>query len=83
MNGVAQTLSAAGRSFGPFASGALFTLSTQVQSKGELVAWGLFGGVALAGWIWTLGINGGNLESADFLGEGGDTQDEETNETLI
>lgn len=69
LNGIAQTLSAAGRSFGPFASGGLFTLSTRIQHKGELLAWGLFGGVALLGWVWALTINGDSLESEDYLGD--------------
>lgn len=71
LNGIAQTLSAAGRSFGPFASGGLFTLSMRLQHKGELLAWGVFGGVALVGWGWTLFISGGKLESDDFLGDDG------------
>lgn len=70
LNGVAQTLSAAGRSFGPFASGGLFTLSMRVQPKGELLAWGLFGGIALVGWVWTMFIRGGKLESDDYVGDG-------------
>lgn len=82
LNGIAQTLSAAGRSFGPFASGALFTLSTHVRPKGELLAWGLFGGVALAGWFWTLSINGESLESADFIRESEDLSEEETSSPL-
>ncbi|ROV87433.1 hypothetical protein VSDG_09848 [Cytospora chrysosperma] len=71
LNGIAQTLSAAGRSFGPFVSGGLFTLSMRVQPKGELLAWGLFGGVALIGWVWTMFIRGGKLESDDYVGDGG------------
>ncbi|ROV87379.1 hypothetical protein VMCG_10745 [Cytospora schulzeri] len=71
LNGIAQTLSAAGRSFGPFASGGLFTLSMRVQPKGELLAWGLFGGIALVGWVWTMFIRGGKLESDDYVGDGG------------
>ncbi|KAJ4386761.1 hypothetical protein N0V93_009659 [Gnomoniopsis smithogilvyi] len=69
LNGLAQTLSAAGRSFGPFASGSLFTLSTRIHPKGEFLAWGLFGGVALIGWVWSLLVKGGNLESDDFTGD--------------
>lgn len=72
LNGIAQTLSAAGRSFGPFASGGLFTLSMRLQHKGELLAWGVFGGIALAGWGWTMFIKGGKLESDDFLGDEAD-----------
>ncbi|KAF3765198.1 MFS general substrate transporter [Cryphonectria parasitica EP155] len=72
LNGIAQTLSAAGRSFGPFTSGAVFTLSARIRPKGELLAWGLFGGVALLGWLWTLAIKGDSLESEDFVGEDDD-----------
>ncbi|KAK4213753.1 MFS general substrate transporter-like protein [Rhypophila decipiens] len=68
LQGIAQTLSAAGRSVGPFLSGGLFTLSTRVQPKGEALAWGLFAGVTLLGWAGTLLIDGKGqgLESADF-----------------
>ncbi|CAN8100744.1 unnamed protein product [Discula destructiva] len=88
LNGLAQSLSAAGRSFGPFASGALFTLSTRIQPKGEVLAWGLFGGVALVGWVWSLTINGSSLESDDFEGDdhesvdGDDTTVNEVDEEL-
>ncbi|TDZ20159.1 putative membrane protein [Colletotrichum orbiculare MAFF 240422] len=69
LNGIAQTLSAAGRSFGPFVSGALFTLSTRVQPKGEALAWGTFGGIALLGWVGSLAIRNRGLESDDWVGE--------------
>ncbi|OLN96452.1 putative membrane protein YCR023C-like protein 2 [Colletotrichum chlorophyti] len=69
LNGIAQTLSAAGRSFGPFVSGALFTLSTRVHPKGEALAWGIFGGIALLGWIASLAIRNRGLESDDWVGE--------------
>ncbi|KAH9436413.1 hypothetical protein MCOR02_000085 [Pyricularia oryzae] len=69
LNGIAQTLSAAGRSVGPFVSGGIFTLSSQVRPRGELVAWGVFGGIALLGWFGTLAIRGEGLESADWVGE--------------
>ncbi|KAI1801563.1 MFS general substrate transporter [Daldinia bambusicola] len=65
LNGIAQTLSAAGRSVGPFLSGGLFTLSTHVQPKGEALAWGLFAGIALAGWLGSFAIHGEGLESTD------------------
>jgi hypothetical protein len=54
---------------GPFLSGGLFTLSTHVQPKGESLAWGLFAGIALAGWVGTLSIRGKGLESGDWIGE--------------
>lgn len=41
----------------------------RLQHKGELLAWGVFGGIALVGWGWTLFIRGGRLESDDFLGD--------------
>ncbi|KAF6816064.1 major facilitator superfamily transporter [Colletotrichum sojae] len=69
LNGVAQSLSAAGRSFGPFVSGALFTLSTRVHPKGEALAWGIFAGIALFGWVGSLAIRNRGLESDDWVGE--------------
>ncbi|CAK7274419.1 hypothetical protein SEPCBS57363_006154 [Sporothrix epigloea] len=70
LNGVAQTLSAAGRSLGPFFSGALFSLSTRIQRplRGELLAWCIFGGVAAVGFVLSLFLNGKGLESADWEG---------------
>ncbi|KAI1772763.1 MFS general substrate transporter [Hypoxylon cercidicola] len=65
LNGIAQTLSAAGRSVGPFLSGGLYTVSTHVQPKGEALAWGLFAGIALAGWLGSYAIHGEGLESTD------------------
>ncbi|KAK1776412.1 major facilitator superfamily domain-containing protein [Copromyces sp. CBS 386.78] len=77
LNGIAQTLSAAGRSVGPFISGGLFTLTNHVQPKGEAIAWGVFAGVALLGWFGTLMIRGRELESADWQGEEGDEDNDE------
>ncbi|ERS96906.1 hypothetical protein HMPREF1624_06232 [Sporothrix schenckii ATCC 58251] len=81
LNGIAQTLSAAGRSIGPFLSGALFSLSTRIQrpARGELLAWYIFGGVAGLGWLLSLVISGRGLESADWEGhaEDGDDNDDD------
>jgi hypothetical protein len=66
LNGLAQTLSAAGRAAGPFLSGGLFSLATRVQHKGEALAWGVFGGIAFAGWLLSFGIRGADLESGDW-----------------
>ncbi|TWU71922.1 hypothetical protein ED733_002944 [Metarhizium rileyi] len=66
LNGVAQTLSALGRSFGPFVSGGLFTLSVSIRPKGEALAWSLFGGLALVGWVVSMFIRGDGLESEDW-----------------
>ncbi|KAH8661961.1 major facilitator superfamily transporter [Xylariales sp. PMI_506] len=65
LQGIAQTLSAAGRSFGPFVSGSVFSLSINVKPKGEALAWGLFGGIALAGWFGSYAVHGDGLESTD------------------
>ena len=69
MNGIAQTISAAGRSIGPFLAGSVFSLSSRVKPKGEVLAWGLFGGISLLGWFTTYGIDGKGLESDDWNGE--------------
>ncbi|EHA45805.1 hypothetical protein MGG_10289 [Pyricularia oryzae 70-15] len=83
LNGIAQTLSAAGRSVGPFVSGGIFTLSSQVRPRGELVAWGVFGGIALLGWFGTLAIRGEGLESADWVGEEESDDAEEDTEARL
>lgn len=75
---MAQTLSAAGRSVGPFLSGGLFTLAIRVEPKGALLAWGFFGGIAVAGWLGTLAIRGQGLESEDWVGD--DEESESTDE---
>lgn len=65
LNGLAQTLSAAGRAAGPFLSGGLFSIATRVKPKGEALAWGVFGGIAFIGWLVSFGIRGESLESED------------------
>ncbi|KAI1824987.1 MFS general substrate transporter [Xylaria intraflava] len=76
LNGIAQTLSAAGRSIGPFLSGSLFTASTHLHPKGEGLAWGLFAGISLIGWLSTYAIHGHKLESTDDGFEEDDQPDE-------
>ena len=66
LNGLAQTLSAAGRAAGPFLSGGLFSLATNVRPKGEAVAFGIFGGVSLVGFVLSFGIRSCNLEAAGW-----------------
>ncbi|TKA68123.1 hypothetical protein B0A49_06740 [Cryomyces minteri] len=63
LNGLAQTLSAAGRAIGPFVSGALFSAATHVRPKGEVLAFGVFGGIAFLGFLLSFGIRGGQLEA--------------------
>ena len=72
MNGLAQTLSAAGRAAGPFLSGGLFSLSTKVQPKGEALAFGVFGGIAFIGFLGSFGIRGEGLEAQGWEDEEGD-----------
>lgn len=71
INGLAQTLSAAGRAAGPFLSGGLFSLATHVRPKGEALAFGVFGGIAFVGSLMSFGIRGSGLEA-----EGWDEEDD-------
>lgn len=71
MNGLAQTLSAAGRAAGPFLSGGLFTVATRVRPKGEALAFGVFGGISFIGFLLSFGIRNPDLEA-----EGWDSDDE-------
>ena len=77
LNGLAQTLSAAGRAVGPFLAGGLFSLATHVEPKGEAVAFGVFGGVAFFGFLMTFGIRGANLECEGWDDEEDRENDEE------
>lgn len=77
LNGLAQTLSAAGRAVGPFFAGGLFSLGTHVEPKGEAVAFGVFGGLAFVGFLMTFGIRGANLESEGWDEEEGSEEDDE------
>jgi hypothetical protein len=53
-------------------------MSTSVEPKGEALAWGLFAGISLLGWLGTLMIRGRGLESADWMGDDDDTGDDES-----
>ncbi|KAK0392948.1 hypothetical protein NLU13_2442 [Sarocladium strictum] len=75
LNGIAQTLSALGRSFGPFASGGLFTLAVNIKPKGEALPWCLFGGLALMGWLGSIFVRGDGLESDDWAGDEDEAND--------
>lgn len=66
LNGLAQTLSAAGRAVGPFISGGLFTAATKVEFKGELLAFGIFGGISFVGFLASFGIRGAELEADGY-----------------
>jgi MFS family permease len=75
LNGLAQTLSAAGRAVGPFISGSLFTAATRVKPKGEALAFGIFGGISFLGFLMSFGIRGADLEAEGW--EGSDNDEEE------
>ena len=82
LNGLAQTLSAAGRAAGPFLSGGLFSIATKVQPKGEALAFGVFGGIAFVGFILSFGIRSTDLEaegwnSDDDLSDKSDDEEEQ------
>ncbi|KAI9838765.1 MAG: hypothetical protein M1837_002331 [Sclerophora amabilis] len=78
LNGIAQTLSAAGRAAGPFVSGGLFSVATQFKPKGEALAFGVFGGVAFVGFCMSFGIRSEELEAEGWDEEGveGDEEDD-------
>ncbi|KAL6721837.1 hypothetical protein ACLMJK_000942 [Lecanora helva] len=80
LNGLAQTLSAAGRAAGPFVAGGLFSLSTHVEPKGEAVAFSVFGGVAFVGFVMSLWIRGERLEAEGFDEENGSEENEDEDE---
>lgn len=84
LNGLAQTLSAAGRAAGPFISGSLFSAATHVNPKGEALAFGIYGGISFIGFLLSFGIRGESLEAEGWDEEEGsedqDTEAEEQNE---
>lgn len=80
INGLAQTLSAAGRAAGPFVSGALFTAATNVRPKGEALVFGIFGGIAFLGFLMSFGIRGANLEGDDWEAHHRDEEDADSDE---
>jgi hypothetical protein len=77
LNGLAQTLSAAGRAAGPFISGALFTAATKIQPKGESVPFGIFAGISFVGFLLSFGIRGDNLEAEGWSDDDEDEDEEE------
>lgn len=77
LNGLAQTLSAAGRAAGPFISGSLFTAATKIQPKGEALPFGVFAGISLAGFFLSIGIRGESLEAEDWSDSEEDEEEED------
>ena len=80
LNGLAQTLSAAGRAIGPFLSGGLFSIATGVKPKGEALAWCTFGGIAFLGFLASFGIQAESLESGEWDEEEGINEDADDEE---
>jgi hypothetical protein len=80
LNGLAQTLSAAGRSVGPFISGALFTAATSIRPKGEALAFGIFAGISFVGFVLSFGIRGGGLEAEGFSTDDDEDDDDDDDE---
>ncbi|KAI9880965.1 MAG: hypothetical protein M1830_009459 [Pleopsidium flavum] len=77
LNGLAQTLSAAGRAAGPFLSGGLFSIATHIKPKGEALPFGIFGGIALIGFLVSFGIRGKGLEAEGWDEEAASVGDED------
>jgi len=74
LNGLAQTLSAAGRAIGPLISGGLYSAATRLKHKGEVMPFGIFGGVAFVGFLFSFGIRSEKLE-AEENGSGDDGEE--------
>ncbi|EEP78717.1 conserved hypothetical protein [Uncinocarpus reesii 1704] len=82
LNGLAQTLSAAGRAAGPFLSGSLFSIAMKVKPKGEALAFGVFGGIAFLGFLLSFGIRSRNLEAEGWREPSdGDDDDDDINKS--
>ncbi|KAH7399031.1 MFS transporter-like protein [Phaeosphaeria sp. MPI-PUGE-AT-0046c] len=80
LNGLAQTLSAAGRAAGPFISGSLFTAATKIRPKGEALPFGIFAGISLLGFFMSFGIRGAGLEDDDWSDESEDEDEDDDEE---
>jgi len=80
LNGLAQTLSAAGRAAGPFLSGGLFSIAIGVRPKGEAVAFGVFGGIAFLGFLLSFGIRSPSLEAEGWEESDGDDDSDKSEE---
>ena len=83
LNGLAQTLAAAGRATAPFVSGALFSVATNIRPKGELLAWGVFGGAAFIGFLISLGVKNPALEAELEDDEDEDGDEEEGDDKTV
>lgn len=57
---------------GPFLSGGLFSLTSNIQPKGEAIAFGVFGAVSFIGFIMSFGIRGRSLEADGWISDSDD-----------
>ncbi len=48
-----------------------------MRPKGEVLAWGVFGGISFVGWLVSFGIRGESLESGDWDESSSQDGDEE------
>ncbi|KFY47206.1 hypothetical protein V495_02058 [Pseudogymnoascus sp. VKM F-4514 (FW-929)] len=71
LNGLAQTLSAAGRAVGPVLAGGLFSAASGKGRLGAIIPFGVFGGLAMLGCVASLGIRGERLEGQSVDERGG------------
>lgn len=81
INGLAQTLAAAGRAIGPFLGGGVWTLAVKKVNGGIVasLAWGVFGGVCMLGMAPAMGIRELQIRSED---EGDDVDDGESSSSI-
>ncbi|OAF54304.1 hypothetical protein VC83_09381 [Pseudogymnoascus destructans] len=66
LNGLAQTLSSAGRGVGPVMAGGLFSAAPKNGRSGGWIPFGVFGGVAVLGFVASWGIRGEELEGEEW-----------------
>ncbi|CAJ2645490.1 unnamed protein product [Trifolium pratense] len=78
LNGLAQTLSAAGRAIGPILSGSLFsTAAAKFHTRGEVLPWTVFGGIAFLSFLASFGIKSSDLESESWDEQISQNEDEQ------
>lgn len=76
LNGLAQTLSAAGRAVGPVMAGGLFSAAPKNGRGGSFLPFGVFGGIAVLGFVASWGIRGEELEGEEWDENGHDEEEE-------
>jgi len=77
LNGLAQTLSAAGRAVGPFLSGGLFSLGSKIMPQGVYMTFGVFAAVSFLGFVLSFGVKGRSLEAEGWHGDSDDDKSDD------